>query len=311
MENSREILRQRIKNYKAKASLLGTDYIDIVQIEEGAYIRSNRQDLKKLVVPDFVNCIMDNGFKDCNTLDSVVLSKYTNRIMKNAFLNCNNLSHITLSNSTKIIERYAFCNCKRLKEVKNTNGIKVIQLGAFRDTINLIDISIPDDIATLGEDAFMGSGIKKLNLNATQLRTIPLNCFKLSKLEEVNISGIVSNIEQFAFSNCANLHKVCIDATGSRLMLDDYVFNSCSNLEEIIINTKSLYMGNMTFRNCKSVKRIILNCNYICRSLLYTIGNMRIGNKHEITLTVNSKHKETINEDRFSMIPTKVNVKYI
>lgn len=85
-----------------------------------------------------------------------------------------------------------------LKKVSIGKDVKSIGDTAFIKATSLDCIDIPESVLTIGECAFMGSGLTKCTLH-TGLQVIGESAFKDTKLTSVNIPEGVSSIEEMAF----------------------------------------------------------------------------------------------------------------
>ena len=77
------------------------------------------------------------------------------------------------------------------------DGVTCIEAQAFEDSLNLEKITLPESVVCIGEEAFMGSGIKKINFPAGML-AIGENAFRYCdrlkeiKAEESKTSSVLS-----------------------------------------------------------------------------------------------------------------------
>ena len=95
------------------------------------------------------------------------------------------------------IEPFAFYQTP-FKNIKIPTSVVEIGNNAFANCPNLHKIRLPDDLLTVGESCFQGSGIVELSIN---VEIVPRNCFGLCKnLEKVVIGEKVKKISSFSTS---------------------------------------------------------------------------------------------------------------
>ncbi len=125
---------------------------------------------------------------------------------------------------------------------------------AFRGCDELISVSLPDSLCSIGSAAFFGC----------------------SKLESITIPSNVSDISYSAFSQCWNLTSVTI--LGSVLPN----FKSCRKISSITIGDNLKDFNIDSFSNCKNIHTIIVdkknkyydsreNCNAIIETISDTL----------------------------------------
>ena len=117
-------------------------------------------------------------------------------------------------------------------------------------------ITIPDNVTSIGKQAFWNSEIEKVTLG-TGLKSLSNCCFlTATKLTEVNIPETITVIEASAFQGCTALKSVSIPSSVTNIQLQ--AFLGCSALETIIIPDSVTTIGQAAFRNCTSLKSIAI-----------------------------------------------------
>ena len=100
-----------------------------------------------------------------------------------------------------------------------------IDYGAFQNCTNLVSVTFPPSLRSIGTYAFQNSGLKSLSLNEG---------FK--------------TFNQYCFRSCSSLKTVSIPNSVTTIPIQ--VFQSCSNLTTVIIGTGITSIGNNCFANC-------------------------------------------------------------
>ena len=157
--------------------------------------------LTSIYIPNSVTSIDDAAFSDCSSLTSVTIPNSVTSIGDWAFRDCSGLTSITIPNSVTYIGYNAFYGCYNLTSVhisdlsawckihfRNEIFTAPICYHLFLNGIELKDIVIPNDITSIGIQAFFGC----------------------TSLTSVTIPNSVTSIGESAFENCSNLANVTI-----------------------------------------------------------------------------------------------------
>ncbi len=125
---------------------------------------------------------------------------------------------------------------------------------AFYGTENVKNITIPEQIGFIGDDAFAGSkleGVSFANVTAIGNRAfkgcvvlkvaeldltverVGNECFSGTKIEKVKFGSGLKLIGYGAFYGCNSLSSVVFEDKGSDVTIDGYAFYNCSELTEV------------------------------------------------------------------------------
>lgn len=131
--------------------------------EEGVFTRSP---VKAVAIPDSVTKIGPHTFSNCRLLKQVSFPKNLELIEYGAFEDCVSLESVDLT-GTKLLQIFeeSFRRCENLREVKFPDTLNVIWSWAFEGCASLTEGDLPDNVATVGEDAFS---------NCTSLKVVKL-----------------------------------------------------------------------------------------------------------------------------------------
>lgn len=149
----------------------------IEKINENVFDKSN---VKHIRFPKTLKVMMDSAFQD-SSLISVDLSK----------------TQLTKINTS------VFSGCDSLKEVKLPKTLTSIRYLSFDGTKSLKEITIPSKVESIMNQAFLNSGITKVNFeNNSQLKYIGMGAFENSAVREVNWSKLknLEEIDNYAFN---------------------------------------------------------------------------------------------------------------
>ena len=203
----------------------------------------NNGDMTAMVVSSGYNYPVLN-IPETITVDNNVYTVVS--IQENAFKGNNYLKEVTIPDTVTIIGYDAFRDCKKLESVIMSDSIEVLPDHCFSNCQNLVLYTGGEEVKTLLTGVFEGTAIKSFNF--TNLQSMGIDCFWNNQhLEEVNISGSITNISGSAFEKCTSLKKVTLGS--SVTAIDSYVFKNCENLSELNFD----YITNIAsyaFENC-------------------------------------------------------------
>ena len=154
-----------------------------------------------------------------------------------------NITYISIPSCIDEISFHAFFDCQSLKRVKiidpTNSKLKKIADGAFYNCKSLIEFDIPKNVNYFGNDSFK-------------------NCTKY----ESSIN--VTNDTKIFIGKCAfeNSGIISFYSESNDIKVKDFAFQDCPNL--IIFSSNALRkccIGNSSFRNCKSLKKVKINQN--------------------------------------------------
>lgn len=149
------------------------------------------------------------------------------------FYGCTELTRVVLPETlTSIGGRDAFEGCTKLVEINFPSGLTNIGADSFSGctALEIDDLDLPN-LTTLGQNAFYGVKIKKLNLG--KLTTLPsalsnsVNYGDKSMLEEVVIPDGVTTIPQYSFDKYVALKDINLNTITK---IETYAFRGCTSL---------------------------------------------------------------------------------
>ena len=133
---------------------------------------------------------------------------------------------------TTYIEDYAFMECINLISVTIPNSVTSIGTGAFFKCSSLVSIIFSDTMISIGTDAFAGC----------------------SRLANITIPDSVVSIGNSAFGGCSSLASIIIP--NSVVSIGNRAFYGCSSLASIIIPNSVTSIGKSAFYGCSSFESI-------------------------------------------------------
>lgn len=159
-----------------------------------------------------------------------------------------------------VIGDYAFANASHY-EIKLTasDGVTTIPNGAFVNCRNLKELSLPDSVKVIGDEAFMGTGIKTAELGG-EITTIKSKAFYgCESLKTVSIGENVRTIGASAFGDCFALSDV-------------YFGNNTASIYSDTVDKSNCAIGFNSAGAIIPITRIQGNINSTAYRYAYTLG---------------------------------------
>ena len=166
-------------------------------IGENAF--KNCIELETINLPDTVKTIGHNAFENCKSLTFVELPQSLTRVNMELFLGCEHLEKVKLPMKLKKIGKHAFKECSGLKEMVLPQGLTTIDNLAFEDCAGLEEIEIPESVTDVGKMAFWGcSGIRHIKVRSDKVKFTGKAFSECSALQRLdvpeNLAGVLNQI---------------------------------------------------------------------------------------------------------------------
>jgi hypothetical protein len=212
-------------------------------------------------VPQFTGVV-----EGCKNLKTVLLPETMEYIDKETFKDCSSLESIAIPQSVSYIGNLAFDGCTSLKTVQFAQDAVLTELGhpeedcfIFRNTTALTSVTLPDSITEMGAYVFQNSGISNIVLSQN-LTLIPESAFEgCANLVEVDIPVTVEAIFDNAFKDCASLVEAPLKEGLESIGAD--AFGNCVNLVAANIPASVMHLGGNPFSNCSGLTSFELNAD--------------------------------------------------
>ncbi len=144
-----------IKSYKGNDEVVvipsQIKNVDVIGINKVFYGNKN---IKAIVIPDTVNSISRDAFKECENLEIVVFGNGIEKIGESSFVRCKSLKEINIPDSVTSIDSYAFYECENLEKVVLGDNVEYLREQCFSKCKSLYDINIPNSVKTIEERVF-------------------------------------------------------------------------------------------------------------------------------------------------------------
>ena len=141
--------------------------------------------------------------------------------------------------------------------IKFDEKVTKIGVSTFEDCNNLANITIPNSVNSIGEDAFRESSISSIIIPTT-VSLIGSGSFAYcSNLTNVIITGNgITSIGSYAFQQCLNLTNITICNGVSTI--EPYAFSKCSSLTKITIPDSVTSIGEYAFWDCPNLTNVAI-----------------------------------------------------
>lgn len=229
----------------------------------------NQTQIRSISLPDSLTSIESNAFAGCTGLTSIVIPDKVTSVNSTAFSGCINIANVSMPAS---IRNYI----PNVKNVTITSG-SAIQASAFENCTTLLSVTLPDSLASIGNNAFYGcTNLNGLNI-PSNVTSIGANAFyNCTSISTIVLPDSIGSLDSTAFTGCSNLKEITLPATFISLIPK-------ANLQEIII-TSGQSIPERAFYNCSQLTKVVLpksitdignNAFYGCTSLSYLEWNAR------------------------------------
>ena len=252
----------------------------------------NCQALTSVTIGNSVTSIGEGAFNKCPNLTSINIPQSVTSIGNNAFADCSGLSSVTVCtdnlslsgvfSDSKNVEKLIYGEgCTKtvstgltsVSEVVLPKTLQTIDAKTFCNFRNLKEITIPQSVASIGENAFYGCS----NLASVKVLVTDYSDFCTNKIVSLIKSRIGKPI-------------MLIDENGNEIKdfripqgvtnIGEYAFDSCRGLTSITIPQSVISIGDKAFRDCSnlaSVKVLVTDYSDFCTNKIVGLIKSRIG----------------------------------
>lgn len=186
-------------------------------------------DYQNKYVDSFV--IVNEAFKNDESISRVVFSDAVKRIGIDAFAGCSNLAEVDFSLS----------NTLQLSDINWITGLQSIENIAFPTTLTEFPSDVISSFSNLKTVSFVGNG---------HITSIPSWAFETNRtsLKTVVLPDFLETIENEAFYNCSNLENITLPNTV--ITIGDSAFRYCRSLESVELSDSLESIGEYAFEDC-------------------------------------------------------------
>ena len=222
------------------------------------------------VVPEGIQIIGDQAFRECDSLAEIVLPDGLTRIGDSAFFLCYGLTRMALPDSLTAIDRQAFAGCSGLAEIALPDGLTSIGDSAFSGCRGIGEIALPDSVGSIGNNPFvecdqLGQIVVSPDHPVLEVvdgvlfskpdrrlvcypRTLTSQAYAVPQGTEI--------IGTDAFRECPGLAEVALPDGLTRI--DNWAFCNCYDLAQINLPDSLTDIGGYAFAGCKALTALAL-----------------------------------------------------
>ncbi len=243
------------KNSKITA-LEVPDKSSLIMIDAGAFEGSA---IKVLKIPTGVKEIAPETFKD-SKLQSITFTadSMLTKIGEEAFAG-SNLVSITMPGLVTEIEESAFKGCLSLQSISLVN-VETIGANAFKGCSALNVLAWGEKLTTVGDYAFSGTGLEKLELDNSYgagIKSWGLNVFeKCENLTRVVLHKDLTIIAEGMFKDCSALSYVAVPENCTVISAE--AFSGCIALSKVTIPSKVGRIDAKAFAGCQELTEVTI-----------------------------------------------------
>ncbi len=289
-ENDKEVIDLNIPNGVTtinSRAFAGCSSFNSISIPESVtnicgYAFLGCANLTSVEIPNNVTNIDNDAFQECNVLTSVTIN--SNSIVSKSYTSSSNFKTIfgqqvteyIIGNDVTSIGGCAFYGCTKLSSIEIPNSVTSIGSSAFKGCTGLTFMEIPNSVTSIGSSAFNDcTGLTCVsitdisawcNISFNTAYSNPL-CYAHNlflngeKISNLVIPNNVTNIGNYAFSNCTGLTSVVIP--NSVTSIGSSAFKGCTGLTSMEIPYSVNKIDDSAFLNCSNLKTVKLNSQSI------------------------------------------------
>jgi len=226
--------------------------------------------LLSVTVPDSVNYVDDNAFRDCLSLQTVTFGAAENlQVHANAFYNTA-ISSLYIPANMEYVGEYAFIGLTNLEEyvvaddnprytsingvLYDKDGKKLIAFPAGKTGA----FEVPRTVETIGFGAFENTKIESVSFeDGINLLTLGYRAFYNAKnLTSVSIPASVVSIDYYAFAECRNLETVAFAEDNMLTGIYEGAFLNCLSLANVVLPDSIVEISDYAFYGCSSLMKL-------------------------------------------------------
>lgn len=176
------------------------------------------------------------------------------------------------------------------------DSITNIPQNAFRQTTALQQVLEFPELTTIGDYAFMDSGIT--GLKADKLAIMGASSMRASNIGSVILPQL-SSTGRYGFYNCANLKSVSIPKATN---VGSYSYAECKTLERVELSKAIKTISECAFQNCERLSELVTadSNDEVVLPELESVGNYAFANCYKLQTAIRASNLMSIGTRGFS-----------
>jgi len=271
------------------SSVTFADGINLKEVPQNAFMGTK---LTTVALPDCVEIVNHNAFRDILTLESVDFGNSTGiRLLSNVFYNTG-LESLHIPANVTFIGEYCFVGLKNLKEItvdaNNPNYISTDGLLLTRSGRKLIAVpagrtgtlTVPLSVEEIGFGAFENTALDAVYFddNANILTLGYRAFFGAKNITELHVPASVVSIDYYAFAYCEKLQTVTFAEDNKLKGIYEGAFCGDINLQNITIPDSIVEISDFAFYGCTKIDKLPLGENNAVKGIYdYAFAYTSIG----------------------------------
>lgn len=241
----------------------------VTKIKSFAFSGSN---ISKITVADSVTHIEVSAFRNANLINTLNLPFLGETALsaEKSFIGFLFGSHdsstnkdTTASSLRKVTLRggaladRAFAGCEKLTEISLPRQLAIIGESIFQGCAKLTKVDAPNGVTTISKNAFAGCGELDDFDMPNSLTAIGENAFQgCASLTSVDIPSGVKRLAENIFKGCENLSEVGLSAALTEI--GAYAFEGCASLEQLSLPAELKTVGVAAFKDCAALEMVVI-----------------------------------------------------
>jgi len=230
----------------------------VTSIGDSAFYGSGQTDpssgLTALAVNDSIMITGYNCLSNAVVIPDSISGLPVTSIGDGAFQDCLSLTNVTIPSSVTSIGAAAFRSCTSLTSVVIPNSVTSIGPRAFYDCSSLTSVVIPNSVTNIGDVLFLGSGnrytpsgLRALAVNGTMTIT-----GYYGSSDDVVIPGTIAGlpVTTIGLGALSDLNLTSVTIPNSVTNIGDYAFTDCTSLTNLTIGNSVTSIGAIAFSGC-------------------------------------------------------------
>lgn len=171
----------------------------VTSIGESAFAYSNK--ITSIILPATLTEICDKAFSQSELAGAVTIPASVKTIGESAFYGTD-IDALTITNGVETIGASAFERTK-ITSLSLPASVKTVGASAFRNCNQITEITLPDELESIGNLAFAMNGAETLNIVLpTTVKTLGDNCFGGITANKIIINDTVETVGKDILKNC-------------------------------------------------------------------------------------------------------------